>query len=211
MSAAMFGAIGGAALGGISNIIGTRARNKAVIGQIEREGAGLVSTMRAINLNREQLDRELGDILSDNALATAKNMATAKVLMSGSGTVGGTTAQVSKQAFMDQILADADTINQARNQEIALLNQAISKRIEFRNRADALRSNIPSPTEAFFGQLTSVIGGAAGGAQLGQSFQGAMAVNTGGVSMNNGVVSGGDATSRMAFRNANFNSYLMTK
>jgi len=179
MSAAGYGAIGGAALGGITNIIGLRSQNKAVIGQITREGDALASTMRAINLNREQLDRELGDVLSENALDTAKNMATAKVLMSTSGTVGGTTAQVSKQALMDQIRMDADKIAVARNQETSLLNQAISKRIEFRNRADSLRSNIKSPVEAFIGGLTASIGGAAQGAMLGQGIEGAMGTGGG--------------------------------
>lgn len=170
MSAAGIGAVAGGTLGGISSIIGLRAENKAVISSINREGASLASSMRQINFNREQLDRELGDILSASALDTAKQMATAKVIMSTSGTVGGTTKQVAKQAHMDAILREADIISQARNQEIGLLGQALQKRIEFKNRADAYRSQIKSPLEATIGTLTSIISGASGGASMGSSF-----------------------------------------
>lgn len=176
MTAAAAGGFAGAGLGMATSIIGMRSQNKAAIGQIERLGQNLSIEMRAINQNREQLNRELGDILSDNALSTAKNMATAKVLMSTSGTVGGTTAQVSKQSYIDQIQADAETITQARNQEYALLNQAISKQVEFRNQANAVRSKIPSPLEGFMQTLTTGIQGGAQGMQIGQSIGQAMPV-----------------------------------
>lgn len=168
------GAYAGAGLGMVSSIIGMDSQNKAVINQINRLGENLSIEMRAINQNRDQLDRELGDILSENALTTAKNMATASVLMSTSGTVGGTTAQVSKQAYIDQIQADADKINIARNQEVSLLNQAISKQVEFRNQANAMRSKIPSPLEGFMQTLTAGAQGGAQGAQIGQQLGQAM-------------------------------------
>lgn len=183
MTAAGGGAIVGAGLGIATSIIGMGSQNKATIGQIDRLGENLSIEMRAINQNREQLDRELGDILSDNALLTAKNMATAKVLMSTSGTVGGTTAQVSKQAYIDQIQADAQTITKARNQEYALLNQAISRQVEFRNQANALRSKIPSPLEGFMATLNAGIQGATSGAQAGQAIGQAMPKGGSGVNM----------------------------
>lgn len=204
------GAIFGAGLGIASNIIGMRSQNKAAIDQINRLGEGMSIEMRAINQNRDQLDRELGDILSDNALETAKSMATAKVLMSTSGTVGGTTAQVSKQSYIDQIQADAQTITQARNQEHALLNQAISKQVEFRNQANAMRSKIPSPLEGFMSTLNAGMQGASGGAQIGQSLGQAMPV--GGARLtgntNGAFVTGGTAMERNALRQSNFSSYL---
>jgi hypothetical protein len=174
MSAAGYGAIAGAGLGVATSIIGLSSANKAAIGQIQREGDNLAINMRSINLSREELDRELGDILSKNALETAKNMATAKVLMSTSGTVGGTSSQVSKQSYMDQILADADVITKARSSEKSLLNDAISKRIAFRQSADATRSTIKSPLEAFVGTLSSAIGGAGQGMAVGEQLGKAM-------------------------------------
>lgn len=170
MSAAGIGAVAWGALGGISSIIGLRAENKAVISSIKREGASLISSIRQINFNREQLDRELGDILSASALETAKQMSTAKVIMSTSGTAGGTTKQVAKQAHMDAILREADIIAKARNQEIGLLGQALQKRIDFKNRAESYRSQIKSPLEATLGTLTAIVSGATGGASMGSSF-----------------------------------------
>lgn len=169
MSAALAGAGIGAAIGFGTSLIGNRAQNKAAINQINMLGQNLAITTRAINFNREQLDRELGDILSDNALATAKNMATAKVLMSTSGTVGGTTRQVARQAYIDQIQADADVISSARKTEMSLLNQAISERIAFRSQASAIRSNIKSPLEAAVGTLSAAIQGGVSGASIGQN------------------------------------------
>lgn len=174
MSGSEIGMIGGTALGSISNIIGLRAQNKSVISDIQREGSLLASNMRQINTNRAQLDRELGDILSDNALATAKNMATAKVLMSTSGTVGGTTSQVSKQSYVEQIRADADVISKARNTDIGLLTDAVSKRMQYRLNADAIRSNITSPMSALIQGITSSISGASQGAMLGKDVESAL-------------------------------------
>ena len=167
-----YGAAAGAVIGGVTSVIGLRSQNKQIISNIENEGNTLQSQMRMINLNREQLDRELGDVLSDNALATAKNMATAKVAMSMSGTVGGTSAQVSKQAYMEQIMADADAIAQARNSEKGMLMDAISKRIQFNQRANAYRSQIASPLAGFMQTLGSAMGMASQGAQLGVQAQG---------------------------------------
>lgn len=205
-AAAGIGAGAGMALGALSSTIGLKAQNKAVINQIQSEGRMLAIQSKMINQNREQLDRELGDILSANALATAKNMATAKVLMSTSGTVGGTTRQVSRQAYMDAILADADEISKARNSDIGLLNQQLSNQINFRNRAGAMRSQIKSPTEAMIGTMMSMLGGAMQGAQLGMAASGAIGA---GVSDTSNAGASAGAADRMATRNANFNSYMM--
>jgi hypothetical protein len=175
MSAAGIGAIAGGTLGGISSILGLQSQNKAAIGQIKAEGDLLKSQMSLININREQINRELGDILSANALKTAQNMATAKVVTSTSGTIGGTTSQVSRQAYMEQLLSDADYVSQARNQEMSQLMDAVSKTMNYRNRADAIRSTIKSPMEAALGVISSVVGGAAQGAAIGSSFGGTSA------------------------------------
>lgn len=169
MSATAIGAGAGAFLGFATSMIGNRAQNKAAINQINMLGENLAINTRAINLSREQLDRELGDILSENALATAKNMATVKVLMSTSGTVGGTSRQVARQAYIDQIRADADVISKARNTDMSLLNQAISERISFRNQANATRSQIKSPLEAMIGTLSAMVQGGTAGASMGQN------------------------------------------
>ena len=169
MSAAI-GAVLGGGLAGISSILSLRSQNKAVIGQIKSEGEVLASQMRQININRTQLDRELGDVLSSNALTTAKDMATAKVIMSGSGTIGGTTAQVSKQAYMEQIKTDAQYIAQARNSEMGMLTDAVSRNMNYRLQSDATRSQIKSPLEAFIGTTSAIISGASSGASMGQSF-----------------------------------------
>lgn len=169
MSAALAGAGAGAFLGFATSTIGNRAQNKAALSQIQGLGENLVISTKAINLSREQLDRELGDILSENALSTAKNMATAKVIMSTSGTVGGTSRQVARQAYIDQIQSDADLITQARNTDVSLLNQAISERIAFRGQANAIRTQIKSPLEAIVGGLSSAIQGGSSGYTIGSN------------------------------------------
>lgn len=179
MAAAAIGAGAGAVLGTVSSVMGLRSENKGLIKQIESQGRMLGINMRMINQSHIQLDRELGDILSENALETAKNMATAKVMMSASGTVGGTTAQVSKQAYMDQIRADADAIAEAKNQSVALLNEQLSARINFRNQASQIRSQMKTPMEAILGTLTAGIGMASQGAMMGQSVAGAMPTSGG--------------------------------
>ena len=179
MTAAGAGGVIGVGLGAATSIMGLRSENKATISQINREGYVLQSNMRQINQNREQLDRELGDILSASALATAKNMATAKVIMQSSGTIGGTTSQVSKQAYMDQLLYDAEKIKEARNQEIGMLTQAVSMQMGYRMKADAIRSQIKSPLQAALGTLTSAIGMGAQGMAIGSAVGQAMPASGG--------------------------------
>lgn len=188
MSAAGIGAIAGGTLGGISSILGLQSQNKAAIGQIKAEGDLLKSQMSLININREQINRELGDILSANALKTAQNMATAKVVTSTSGTIGGTTSQVSRQSYMDQLLSDADYVSQARNQEMSQLMDAVSKTMNYKNRADAIRSSIKSPMEAAIGVISSVIGGASQGAAIGSSFGGTPAASSSSSAVNSGTI-----------------------
>lgn len=172
MTAAGYGAIAGAGLAQVSNLLSLRSANKAAIGQIQREGHNLATSMRQININRQIIENDLGNVLSANALESVKNMATAKAIMSVSGTVGGTTAQVSKQEYMSQILADADAISQARNREAGLLTEQLSRRIQFRQSADATRSQIASPLQAVVGSISSMISGAAQGAMIGNSLGG---------------------------------------
>lgn len=202
MSAAGYGAVGGAALGAVTNILGMKAQNKSAIQQIQAEGELLQTHTRMMNYNRELIDRQLGDVLSETALETAKNMATAKVLQSRSGTVGGTSAMVSKQHYISQIQAEATAITQARNSEMNVMMDNISKQISYRNKANSIRSQIKSPMEAMIGTLSAAISGASSGAQLGQGIEGAMGVNTPSVSGDAG------AKIRMAGRNSDFNSYI---
>ena len=212
MTAATGGGLIGVGLGAATSIMGLRSENKATISQINREGYVLQSNMRQINQNREQLDRELGDILSASALATAKNMATAKVIMQSSGTIGGTTSQVSKQAYMDQLLYDAETIKEARNQEIGMLTQAVSMQMGYRMKADAIRSQIKSPLQAALGTLTSAISMGAQGMAIGQSLGQAMPASTSGTVPTTGMkYEGTTASQRMAARNFNFNNYMMAQ
>lgn len=204
MSAAGYGAIGGAALGAYTNILGMKAQNKAAIAQIQAEGELLQTHTKMMNYNRELIDRQLGDVLSETALETAKNMATAKVLQSRSGTVGGTSALVSKQHYINQIQAEATAITQARNSEMNVMMDNISKQISYRNKANSIRSSIKSPMEALVGTLSAAVSGASAGANMGQGIEGAMGVS--GVTSTNYGDAG--AKTRMAGRNSFFNSYI---
>lgn len=170
MSAVGVGAIAGGALAGVSSMLSLRSQNKEALRQIESASSSMLSSLKQVNINRDLIDRDLGDFLTDNALATAKNMATATLVMSGSGTIGGTTAQVGKQAYIEQMRTDADIIKQSRNRDIEQLNLALSKQIEFRSQSNAIRSNIKSPLEAFIGTTSAIINGGSQGASMGSSF-----------------------------------------
>lgn len=208
MSAALAGAGIGAGLGVASNLLSLGLANKQAIGSIQREGTNLAMNMRQININRQLIEDDLGNVLSANALESVKNMATAKAIMSTSGTVGGTTAQVSKQAYMQQILADADAISQARNREVGLLTEQLSRRIQFRQSAEATRSQIASPLQAMIGTLSAAIGGAQQGAMIGSSLSPSSVATVPSTGM---TYSGTTATQRMAARNTNFGSYLQAQ
>ena len=185
MSAAGIGALAGAGVGIASNMLSMRAANKSAISSIEQQGQALgmqgshlISNLKLIQYNRDELDRDLGDVLSADALATAKNMATAKVIMSTRGTVGGTSALVSKQSFIDQIQADAEAINKYRKEDVNMLTSQLSKQIDFATQQrqaqwnmDATRAGITSPFGAILGTMSAALGGASAGASMGQGIE----------------------------------------
>jgi hypothetical protein len=182
MSAAGYGALAGAGIGIATNMLSMRSANKQAINSIKQQGealkmqgSNLISNLKLIQYNRDELDRDLGDILSADALATAKNMATAKVYMSTRGTVGGTSALVSKQVFIDQIQADAEAINKYRKEDVNMLTSQLAKQIEFKTQQrqaqwnmDATRAGIASPFAALLGTMSASIDGASSGASMGQ-------------------------------------------
>jgi hypothetical protein len=190
MSAAGIGALAGAGFGVATNMLSLRSANKQAINSLKQQGealslqgSNLISNLKLIQYNRDELDRDLGDILSADALATAKNMATAKVYMSTRGTVGGTSSLVSKQVFIDQIQADAEAINKYRKEDVNMLTSQLAKQIEFKTQQrqaqwnmDATRAGITSPFAALLGTMSAAINGASGGASMGQQISKAGAV-----------------------------------
>ena len=152
-----------AALSIYGNIQGRKKQNRAIISSIEQKGRALVSDVKIANENINQIERNLGNTLSANALQSAKLVAQSRALAASSGTAGGTTETTSKQSYIDQTIADAEAIFQKRNQEVEQLRSQLVSRISFKNEADALRSQIPSTTEAIF----SMIGAGLSGAQQG--------------------------------------------
>lgn len=170
MSFAGAGAIAGAGISSVSHLIGLSSSNKAAVGKIESAGRALASNLKQININRGLLQEDLGLILSDSAIETVKNQATAKVLASGTGTVGGTTTLIAKQAEMDSMRAEAEVVRKAKRQDMTMLTDAISKRIEFRKQARGYASKIKSPIEAVLGTMTAAIQGASAGAKTGAMF-----------------------------------------
>jgi hypothetical protein len=192
MSAAGYGALAGAGIGIATNMLSMRSANKQAINSIKQQGealkmqgSNLISNLKLIQYNRDELDRDLGDILSADALATAKNMATAKVYMSTRGTVGGTSGLVSKQVFIDQIQADAEAINKYRKEDVNMLTSQLAKQIDFATaqrqsqwNMDATRAGIASPFAAMLGTMSAAIGGASAGASMGQGIEKMGSVNT---------------------------------
>lgn len=162
----MWFALAGAALGMMANNEDTKNKFKGVAEQIGIESEYLLMNARQAYQNSVQLDNELGEILSANALASVKELATANAVRASSGTVGGTNNLVMKNAMMMQTLQDADTIAQARNQKIDILNKNIGERIDFRMRSNAMIAGLPSATS----QMMSGINAGIKGASMGMSF-----------------------------------------
>jgi hypothetical protein len=191
MTGTGYGAIAGAGVGVVSNMLSMRSANKQAINSINQQGealhlqgSNLISNLKIVQYNRDELDRGLGDVLSQDALATAKNMATAKVFMSTKGTVGGTSALVSKQAYVDQIQADAEAINKYKQEDVNMLTNQLAKQIDFKNQQrqaqmnmDATRATMASPFAAALGTMSAAINGGSSGASLGYGVDKAMGVN----------------------------------
>lgn len=174
MSAGLYGMLAGAGTGLITGVQGQQRSNAEMLRKLRQEGSLFLIHTNIINQNRTQLDNELGGILSDNALKTAKAEATTRVLMSTSGTVGGTTGLVSKQAYMDQNIADAEAIMKGRNQEVALLNEYLSRRINFKMTAEAAQAGVLSGSEMGMGIFSQMMGGASAGGSFGSQLGSAL-------------------------------------
>jgi hypothetical protein len=179
MGAQGYGALAGMVVGGASNLQSQKRSTAENQRQLEQSGALFLIHTNIINQNRTQLDNELGGILSDNALKTAHAEATTKILMSTSGTVGGTAGLVSKQAYMDQNIMNAQVITQGRNQEVSMLNDFLSRKINYKMGAAASQSNILSGSEMGMSFMSGIFGGASSGAAIGGQIGEAMPVSSG--------------------------------
>jgi len=178
----MWFALAGAVLGGMqsakANKAASQERIRGLNYAVSSEGENLIMNTRLMEQNRQQLDEELGGILTDNALNTAKNIATANVIASGSGTAGGTTAMASKQAYIDKIEADAEVVRQARNQQNSMLTQMLQDRVNYRNSIISQSFTGLSASAMRTQNLTAGVQGAQTGMQFGQAFSGAGSANT---------------------------------
>lgn len=148
-------------------VIGARAareaKNKAVISTIDRKGRAFVSENEIIEQQRDELDRELGDLLTGSALDSIKAQSASRAIQASSGTVN---ADVNTEARMTQMLEEQQLLSKAKTSDVNMLRQQLVNRISFRNEAEALRSGMQSGTEAQLGTISAGLQGLTSGMNM---------------------------------------------
>lgn len=167
------GGIIGSIFGSTGAIGQIKANSKALLQNVSNMNDAMIIQQKRIAKNREQLNRELGMILSDNAMQVVNSMAEAKVLGATTGTIGGTTKQVVNSKRMVGTLMDADAIMKARNQENQMLHESLISRIQNKWNIDSTLSGQQSGFSSFMQGINATLSGY----QMGQKIVGGIIEN----------------------------------
>lgn len=153
----------GGAIGSIFGAIGAvgqvKANGKALLQNVSNMNEAMLIQQRRIAKNREQLNRELGMVLSENSMQVVGQMANAKVMGATTGTIGGTTEQTVNAKRMIGTLMDADAIMKARNQENQMLHESLVARIQNKWNIDSALSGQPSGFSSFMQGINATLSG----------------------------------------------------
>lgn len=152
-------ALGGALLGMGSSTSGIKAQSKNIVKQIEAEGQNYVFESHIINQQRQEVYRELSDIMTSNGLAALQAEASARAANAMRGVGGKSIDQASLNVAMQNNLVNAKSIAEWRNTDISLLRQQATRRREFEQRTTALASGMEGSGSTF---MKSILGGIEG-------------------------------------------------
>lgn len=165
MVGAFSGAIG-SILGTMANVSAIKNRSAAIINKIEAETNSFLFETSVIEQQRKEVNRELGDMMTDVGLQGLEAEAKVRAMNASRGVSGSSVNEASINVAMKQNLANADLINKARNTDITLLRRELAKKIEFDNKTSALASGISSTSSSALGVLTGGVQGFASGLSL---------------------------------------------
>jgi len=174
-SSSMFGGISMA--GALSGLVGTflgtgaqvsaiKSQNQGIIKQIEAEGRNYVFESSMIEQQRDEIARELGDMMTDVGLQGLEAEAKVRAMNAERGVAGASVEQSSLDVAMKMNKANADLISQYNNSDVNMLRRQLAKRVDMENKMSQLSSGISSPMSAGLSTLSSGVTGFKTGLQI---------------------------------------------
>jgi hypothetical protein len=149
----------GSILGAWSSANDIKNTNRAILAQSRTLTENMIMQEKQKYEMLDFLDRELGAKMSEVGLEALKAEARLRTAAAETGTSGGTTDMVRRQAIMSQSLSNANLIASNRMHKFNLAQQMISHRSQYRENMASLRSKIPSTASAVLGVLSGAEGG----------------------------------------------------
>ena len=158
--------VGMTLIAGAAQVADIKARSKATLAAIEAEANSMMIQKEILQDQADDLDRELGDSMSQNALAAMKAEARLRAGAAETGTAGGTTTTATKEAYMVQTLDNAILIGRKRGAETDIARRSLMIAVGFDNRMQELQGSMPTPMGAFMATLNSSMSGYQSGSKL---------------------------------------------
>jgi hypothetical protein len=156
----------GSILGAWSSANDIKNTNRAILAQSRTLTENMIMQEKQKYEMLDFLDKELGAKMSEVGLEALKAEARLRTAAAETGTSGGTTDMVRRQAIMSQSLSNANLIASNRMNKFNLAQQMISHRSQYRENMASLRSKIPSTASAVLGVLSGAEGGYIKGTQI---------------------------------------------
>jgi len=146
-------------LGAGSAAADIKAQNKVILANIDSESKSMNFSLRQKNEQMKDLDRAVGDKLSENgfnAMVTEARLRTASAETGASGTVS---QEVTASADVQRMHNDAIILRESDLAKQSLMTSSAAEILNFSNRATSIRSSQRSSASAGLNVLNAGIGG----------------------------------------------------
>ena len=158
--------VGLAALGMAGSYFDQQAQSDATISNIASMGDSMIYGVNQKQIAMDQLDRVMGDKLSESGLEALKREARLKASAAETGTAGGTTTSAIDEAYSEKLFRDSKIIRDSRIQKDSMRSSMVADILSFENQADSMISGIPSQLSS----ILQVAGAGLGGFSSGLNF-----------------------------------------
>ncbi len=165
MAGALSGLVG-TFLGTGAQVSAIKSQSQGIIKQIEAEGRNYVFESSMIEQQRDEIARELGDMMTDVGLQGLEAEAKVRAMNAERGVAGASVEQSSLDVAMKMNKANADLISQYNNSDVNMLRRQLAKRVDMENKMSQLSSGISSPMSAGLSTLSSGVTGFKTGLQI---------------------------------------------
>ena len=155
ISGATIGSAIGGIVSGIANVENIKAQGEATRSSLRSSQMAWKTGFSIAEQQKEQIKEELGSVLSSVQLEALQARAEYRAVSAERGVSGSVIREGSSSIGIQEVMARADAINQAKNTKVEILNRQLQEKIQTRLDEQAMLSGMSSPLSSGLQAFTS--------------------------------------------------------